>query len=272
MASVSSQQGEALASDDASSAQEPLEQTNSSVVKATVLLKQLGHHPQGITVTELARAGNMSRPTAFRLLLSLEQAGFVQREDNRYMLGWQIARLGSLVDPYAGAVGKIQPILNKYAGIHNETFSFVMVDSDGAHKVIAEALGARYLSASHQYLGGIYPLHASATGKLILAEQSDEKLAKELPETLDAHTPYTITSRNALLQELGKVRTQGHAILDSELEDGLFAVGCPVRNSTGELIGVVTINGPTQRLKSHRLAETIDEVRQAAEQVAAALG
>ena len=262
---------EALVDDDAATSQEPFDLANKSVIKATVLLKELGRHRQGITVTDLAQAGDVTRPTAFRLLLGLEQTGFVQRVDNRYVLGWQVARLGRLANPYAGAVARIQPILDEYAGRINETFSFVMVHDEGDHKVIAEALASRYLSVSHQYLGGIYPLHASATGKLILAEQSDDRIAAELPETLDSHTPFTITSRDALLRELGKVRDQGYAILDNELEEGLFAVGCPIRDSAGELIGVVTVNGPTQRLKSERLPETIDAVRQAADKVAAVL-
>lgn len=153
----------------------------------------------------------------------------------------------------------------------NETFSFVMVRGDWDHPVIAEASRSRYLSATHQYLGGTYPLHASATGKLILAEQSDEKVAAELPKKLKSYTPQTITSRDALLRELGKVREQGYAILDNELEEGLFAVGCPVRDPGGQLIGIITINGPTQRLKSDRLPETIDKLRQAADEAAKAL-
>lgn len=257
--------------DEASTPQEPFDLTNKSVIKATVLLKELGNHRQGITVTELAQAVGMTRPTAFRLLLSLEQTGFVERADNRYMLGWQVARLGRLADPYAGAVARIQPVLDGYAAKLHETFSFVMVRGDWDHQVIAEASGSRYLNATHQYLGGTYPLHASATGKLILAEQPDEKVAAELPKKLQSYTAQTITSRDALLRELGKVREQGYAILDNELEEGLFAVGCPVRDPGGKLIGIITINGPTQRLKSDRLPETIDKLRQAADEAAKAL-
>ncbi|MGO4584622.1 IclR family transcriptional regulator [Arthrobacter sp. 2RAF6] len=272
MASVQSAAPEqAPVDDEASTPQEPFDLTNKSVIKATVLLKELGRHREGITVTELAQAVKMTRPTAFRLLLSLEQTGFVERVDNRYLLGWQVARLGRLADPYAGAVAKIQPILDEYAARLNETFSFVIVRGDWDHQVIAEASASRYLSASHQYLGGSYPLHASATGKLILAEQSDEKVAAELPKKLESYTLQTITNRDELLRELGKVREQGYAILDNELEDGLFAVGCPVRDPAGELIGIVTINGPTQRLKSDRLPETIDKLRQSAEEIAKAL-
>ena len=163
---------DAPADNSVATSQEPFDLTNKSVIKATLLLKKLGHHRHGITVTELAQACEMTRSTAFRLLLSLEQTGFVERVDNHYILGWQVARLGRLADPDAGAVARIQPVLDEYAASLNETLTFVMVRGGGDHKVVAEALGSRYLSVSHQYLVGIYPLHASSTGKIILAEQS----------------------------------------------------------------------------------------------------
>jgi DNA-binding IclR family transcriptional regulator len=212
----------------------------------------------------------MTRPTAFRLLLSLEQTGFVDRVDNRYMLGWQMARLGRLADPYAGAVARIQPILDDYAGRLNETLTFVMVRGESDHEVIAEASGSRYLT-SNQYLGGTYPLHASATGKLILAELSDDKIAAVLPKKLDSYTTRTLTSRDTLLEELRRIREQGYAVIEDELEEGLFAAGCPVRDPAGVLVGILTVNGPTQRLKTDQLPETIDELRRAAAEVAKAL-
>ncbi|WP_323959559.1 helix-turn-helix domain-containing protein [Arthrobacter sp. JZ12] len=254
-----------------SGSQEPFDLINKSVVKATLLLRELGRHRNGINVTELAQTVGMSRPTAFRLLLSLEHTGFVERTDNRYMLGWQVAHLGRLADPFAAAVSRTQPILDEYAKKVNETLSFVIVRAEGEtdHVVIAEASGTRYLSASHQYLGGTYPLHASATGKVILAEQSDEKIAATLPDTLEALTEHTITSRDALMEELKQVREQGYALLDNELEEGLFAIGCPVRDA-GVLIGVVTVQGPTERLKS-QLSENITELHNAAEEITRAL-
>ncbi|WP_246263058.1 IclR family transcriptional regulator [Arthrobacter mobilis] len=261
---------EEAAGDEVPAAQEPADLINKSVVKATVLLSELGRHRQGITVTELAQAVGMTRPTAFRLLLSLEQTGFVDRVDNRYMLGWQMARLGRLADPYAGAVARIQPILDEYAGRLNETFTFVMVRGESDHVVIAEASGSRYLT-SNQYLGGTYPLHASATGKLILAELSDDKIATVLPDKLESYTAHTLTSRAALVKELQQVREQGYAVIEDELEEGLFAVGCSVRDPGGALIGILTINGPTQRLKTDHLPETIDQLRRAADEVAKAL-
>ncbi|WP_426300794.1 IclR family transcriptional regulator [Arthrobacter sp. R-11] len=250
---------------------EPLDLTNKSVVKATVLLGELGRHRQGITVTEIAQAVGMTRPTAFRLLLSLEQRGFVARVDNRYMLGWQMARLGRLADPYAGVVSKIQPLLNECAAKFNETITFVMVTGEASYDVVAEASGARFLNASAMWVGRTYPMHASAAGKVVLAELSDEQVVAALPKRLESFTPKTITRRDALLEELRRVREQGYAILDDELEEGLFVIACPVRDSAGQLLGALTVNGPTQRVKSDDLSALAGQLQLTADKVAEAL-
>jgi DNA-binding IclR family transcriptional regulator len=256
---------------DATAADESADLTNKSVIKATVLLSELGRHRQGITVTELAQAVGMTRPTAFRLLLSLEQTGFVDRVDNRYLLGWQVARLGRLADPYTGAVARIQPILDEYAAKLKETVSFAMVRSGTSYDVIAEASGSRYLNATHLYVGGNYPAHASATGKLLLSELSDDDIAATLPEKLESYTDRTITNRKALLQEIRQVREQGYGVIDEELEEGLFAVAYPVRDASNGLIGVLAAQGPAQRLKSDRLPGVIDLLHKAADEVAKVL-
>ena len=271
MAAVRSAAAEAASGEEAPASGEPLDLTNKSVVKATILLSELGRHRRGITVTEIAQAVGMTRPTAFRMLLTLEHTGFVDRVDNRYMLGWQMARLGRLADPYAGAVTRIQPVLDEYADRLRETLSFAMLRGELAYEPIAEASGSRYLNVSHLYLGRSYPLHASATGKVVLAELSDERIAAELPETLEAYTAHTITGRDELIQEVRKVREQGYGVLDDELEEGLFAVACAVRDAAGSLVGVLSVNGPIQRLKSDRLPQTIEQLREAAAAVAKAL-
>lgn len=250
---------------------EPLDLTNKSVIKATVLLGELGRHRQGITVTEIAQAVGMTRPTAFRLLLSLEQTGFVARVDNRYMLGWQMARLGRVADPYSGVVTRIQPVLNEYAAKLNETLTFVMVTGPDSYDVVAEASASRFLNASHLYVGESFPLHASASGKLILAELDDEEVVAALPKRLESFTKKTITRRDAFLDEVRRVREQGYAILDDELEEGLFVIGCGVRDSAGQLIGVLTLNGPTQRVKTDNILPTVEKVKLAAKKVEEAL-
>jgi DNA-binding IclR family transcriptional regulator len=121
------------------------------------------------------------------------------------------------------------------------------------------------------YVGETYPVHASATGKLMLAEMSDEEVAQSLPKKLEVFTPHTITKREALIQELHKIRDQGYSVMDNELEEGLFVVALPVRDVAGALVGIVSVNGPEQRLKSERLPDTIDQLRAASRDITKAL-
>jgi len=181
-----------------------------------------------------------------------------------------MARLGRLADPYTGAVARVQPILEEYAAKLNETVSFAMVRDKLAYDVIAEASGSRYLNVT-MYVGETYPVHASATGKLLLSEMTDEEVALALPKKLESFTSHTITKRDALIRDLDKVREQGYAVLDSELEEGLFVVALPVRDVAGALVGIVSVNGPEQRLKSDTLPDTVEQLRQAARDIAKAL-
>ncbi|MDQ0862583.1 IclR family transcriptional regulator domain-containing protein [Arthrobacter globiformis] len=102
--------------------------------------------------------------------------------------------------------------------------SFAIVRSETSYDVIAEASGSRYLNATHLYVGGNCPAHASATGKLLLSELSDDDIAATLPEKLEPYTSRTISNRKAILHEIRQVREQGYAVIDEELEEGLFAV------------------------------------------------
>ena len=248
-------------------AAETPELINKSVIKATILLSKLAHYSEGVTVTELAQYVRMSRPTTFRLLLSLEQTGFVERIENKYKLGWKLARLGRLADPHRGIIARIQPTLKALAEQLNEMVGYAVVD--GANlDLIAEASGSRLISLSPGFVGQDLPLHASAVGKLALAELSDEMVEELLPETLPALARRTITDRNELIRALHKIRRQGYSTLDDELEESLFALAVAVRDETGRLTGALAVTGPTQRMKSRPLAGMVAQLQDTAAEIA----
>lgn len=233
--------------------------TNKSVIKAMSLLRELGHHPHGVTVTEAAQKVGLTRPTAFRLLLSMEHEGFVDRRDNMYTLGWELLRLGRRADLTAGIAARIRPGLEELAERLNEATAFTLVKGDLDYDIIVEAASSRVLSVSsiHQR----FPLHASAFGKIILAELPDDRITEILPATLQSHTRETITDRDKLLQELHSVRRQAYAVLDNELEEGLFAVAVPCRGTDGQLLGIISTTGPEQRMKTGRLPNMVEDLR-----------
>jgi len=245
---------------------------NKSIIKAAALLYELGNHPQGASVTELARHTQLSRPTAFRLLLSLEQTSFVERIGTKYRLGWKVAHLGRLADPNTGLVNRIGPLLKALANQLSEAIGYGVVSGETLLDLIAEELPeARMFNFTYDYVGRDFPLHASAMGKIVLSELPDARIKQLLPETLPKLTRFTITSRRALLAALQQVREQGYAVVDDELEESHYALAVPVRNPAGRLIGTVAVTGPGQRIKTRSENELAEPLRQTAQDISALL-
>jgi DNA-binding IclR family transcriptional regulator len=246
-------------------AAEPAELTNKSVTKAVRLLRELAAQPRsGATVSTLAKAVGISRPTVFRLLYSLERTGLVDRIDNNYLLGWELTRLGRLADPYSGLVARAQPLLQELADKFNESASMSVPNAHDGVDLIAEAFGSHYVGIASQMsqhlVGQRWPLHASSTGKVLLAEMP-EALAL-LPEKLEAYTAHTITDRATLLRELQQIREQGFGVIDNELEEGLLSVSRPVRDSAGNMVAILTLTGPRYRFGRDRVPEALKSMQE----------
>jgi DNA-binding IclR family transcriptional regulator len=245
---------------------EPAQLTNKSVTKAGRLLRELAAHPQqGVTVTALAKAVGMSRPTTFRLLHSLEQSGLVHRVDNHYVLGHEMARLGRLADPHTGLAARAQPLLQELADRFNHSVSMSVPNTHDGLDLIAQACSPNYVAIGlqmSQLIGPRAPLHASSFGKVLLAEMPEDKALALLPERLEAYTDRTITDRAKLLSELRDIRKQGFGVVDGELEDGLMSLSCPVRDSAGTMVAVLTLNGSRHGFDRDRIPDALGAMRE----------
>ncbi|MFC5931250.1 IclR family transcriptional regulator [Cryobacterium melibiosiphilum] len=242
---------------------------NRSVLRAMALLQELGKRPEGATAAELAVATRLARPTAFRLLLSLAHSGMVVKIESRFSLGLELARLGRIADPYRELQPRVQVFIDRLSKELNEATAFSIVTGPSGLDLIAEAAGSHLLSTAMGYIGRDMPLHASAMGKILLAELADDQIVALLPEQLEKLTPFTITDRRLLLHELADVRARGYATLDNELEDGLYAVAVPVRDHAGHLTGILSVSGLGQRMKAVNVHAYIEKLRTASNQLTA---
>ncbi|MFC9361703.1 IclR family transcriptional regulator [Rhodococcus sp. NPDC057014] len=255
---------------------EPAEIANKSVTKAVRLLRELASRPKtGATVSTLAKAVGISRPTAFRLLHSLERTGLVDRIDNNYILGSEMSRLGRHADPYAGLAARARPLLQELADTFDETVTLSVPNAKDELDLIAEAAGSHVVGTtsrmSPHMIGKQYPLHASSSGKVLLAEWPIKKVLGRLPEKLEAYTAQTITDRAALLAELDRIRDNGFALIDNELEEELISLSRPVRDSSGNLVAIVSLNGPRYRFGPDRIPEGLQQMQRLVERLADAL-
>ncbi len=245
---------------------------NRSVLRAAALLVAAGEHPEGASAAELAQNAGVPRPTAFRLLLSLAHTGLLARDGASFALGWRIAQLGRRADPYRGILPRVQLILDHLAAEFTESVEFVVFTGPASQETIAQAASTRLLAPSQQYVGQDFPLHATATGKILLASLDDDQLRALLPQQLEAMTPATTTDRESLVAELDRTRAQGFATLDNELEEGLFVVAVPVRDNAGRLIASLSVSGLDQRMKSVSIHTYVDTLHTAAAELGTIFG
>lgn len=244
---------------------------NRSVLRAAKLLQTVGDHPAGATASTLAAETGLPRPTAFRLLLSLESMGLLVREGGLFSLGWEVVRLGRIADPYRGILPRVQLMLDGLAAQLGENVSYSVVTGPTTHEVIAEADGPYLLAIAKGWIGKDFQLHAGATGKMLLSHLSDEQLTQILPEHLEATTKYTITSRSSLLFDLAEVRARGFATTDNELEEGLYAITVAVHDAAGSPIGMISVSGLDQRMKAVGVDFYVNHLRAASAALAASL-
>jgi DNA-binding IclR family transcriptional regulator len=160
-----------------------LNQLNRSALRAASLLISAGEHADGASAAQLALETGVPRPTAFRILLSLVHTGLLARDGGTFKLGWRTAQLGRLADPYRDILPRVQVVLDSLAADVNESVEFVMFTSPTTQETIAQASSSRLLAPSQQYVGRSFPLHATATGKILLATSTTARSAPCCPNT-----------------------------------------------------------------------------------------
>ncbi len=177
-------------------------------------------------------------------LAELERAGLVQSDrTGAWRTGPAIVRHAQL----AALAELAAPVLARLAAESGETANLI-VSRAGATEAIAQADGRHLLGATN-WVGRPLPLHCSAAGKVLLAFG-----AAALPDApLERFAAATIVDRDALAQDLDAVRAAGYSTLVDELEDGLSAVGAPVRDRGGAVVAAITLAGATLRLPQARL-------------------
>jgi DNA-binding IclR family transcriptional regulator len=219
-----------------------------SLARAIALLRVLEHHPRGISTAEMARTADLAPATAGRLLATLHDAGFVERTSAGWIIGNDLVRLTQRANPDRALIRRAQPLLEDLAATAGESAMLGVPRSGPSLEVIAQADGPRLLGLT-SWVGRAIELHASAAGKLVLAELSESALdawiRRERPRRL---TDRTIVGRAALRAEIARARQRGWAELDGESEIGLSSIAVAVREADGSLGAILGYSGPTERL------------------------
>jgi IclR family transcriptional regulator, KDG regulon repressor len=226
-----------------------------SLARGLTILEILAQSPSGASVTEVADILGVDKGSASRLMSTLAKHGYTEKDPvtRRYTLGPQIIRLsGSLLSRnpvYASA----KPFLKQLMERTGECAHLAIL-AQGKALYIDQVESPATLRVNAR-VGQMAPLHCTALGKILLAHSGSE-----LPVSLEAYTPKTITDPEALRQHLETVRQQGYALDNEEFDPCVCCIAVPVYDFSNQVAGAMGISGPATRITPERLPDLIATV------------
>jgi IclR family transcriptional regulator, acetate operon repressor len=241
-----------------------------SVDRAISVLELLAQGEAGIT--EIAGELGVHKSTVSRLVSVLEARGLVEQlgERGKYAIGFGVVRLAGAATGRMDLTKLGQPVCQTLADSFGETVNIAVHDA-GVAINITQARGSAAVSAVN-WIGQRTPLHATSSGKILLAYLPVDERRRLVSLPLDSYTENTVVDGSRLLSELKEVATQGYAACFEELELGLHAVAVPVRGHRGEVVAAMSASGPSYRLSRQRVEEIVPVMTSAAADLSAQLG
>jgi DNA-binding IclR family transcriptional regulator len=206
--------------------------------------------PRGCSIKEISESIGLPMPTAYRLVLNLVDAGYLQGSGRHalYRLGQRYRRQVHACRRRADLGDAVRVALAELAGRIDEAVFMTHLVGRNIRPLCAAL--PRNKARSFIHPGDVYPIHASSSGKLIAANQA-LTLREEMLSGCDfmRYQPNTLTSRKALEREFEAIREQGYAVCDDELDQGVYAMSCPIDTPELGVIYSVGVVCPRARLR-----------------------
>jgi IclR family transcriptional regulator, KDG regulon repressor len=225
-----------------------------------------------LALEDIARLSGMNKSTARRMTIALMECGFLRQEYKRgkYSLGLKFLDLSQAVKKYHPIVDIAESYLIEASQVVNETASLALWD--GRNCVVCLSIHPKHSLKVTCNEGTMTGLYYNCIGKAILAEIPEDDLEVHLPQELTSYTRNTITDIDDLKKHLVIVRQQGVAIDDEEGFIGVRGIGSVVKNRNGNVVGALSLLGPSIRLTHERLQECIPVIKTTAFRISQALG
>lgn len=241
-----------------------------SIERAINILEVLSHSQAGLGVRAISETTGLAAGTVHRILSTLNARGFVFQDGSRkYVLGLGLLGMAAASRERIGALSL--PFLSELMEVSQETANLAILEHSSAFYVEQVPPPGRLLRMFTEP-GNRAPLHAAATGKVLLAYQSASVTKVILDEVgLPRQSPNTITNRSQLRGELRRVRQQGYATDYGEQEEGVHCLAAPILSARGDILAALSLSGPAARLSRRRLKDLVPDAKRIALELSEAL-
>ena len=216
------------------------------------ILASFGVDHRSMSLSEVAAAAGLARPTARRLLLTLEELGYVRSCGGTFELTPKVMNLGMAYVSALGLWDIARPHLESLVARTGESSS--MAQLDGSDIVYVARVSVPKLIALRVEIGTHFPAAQTSQGKVLLAALPADQVAAVLSQpSRSGLPPYIGWSPDRLREELSEVRARGWALADSELAPGVRSVAVPVRDGTGAVRAAMNVTVHAAETTTQRL-------------------
>ena len=244
-----------------------------SIIRASNILRCFSGEKTHFKISQIAHQLQLDRSTTYRILLSLEKCGFVEKDKKtgEYSLGVATFETGNTYLRRMDFIQISKPIMAGLALEVQETVHLAVL-SDTEIVYVDKVDSPRTLGVMSK-IGQRAPVYCTALGKVLLAHQPNDELSRIVQQIkLKPFTRNTISSKKKLVEELRKIRKQGYALDQKEYEQDVECIGAPIRNHLGNTIAAISISGPQRKINTPQEKQFIGHVVKAAAAVSSKMG
>ena len=256
-----------MANDDtaASSKQQPL----LVLGKITEILDAFSLAHPDMTLGEIQQATGLPTSTVQRLVSNMAAQGLLDRTGDRIRIGVRMSYWAATALKDLDVLAVVNPVLKEIRDKTGETACFFKVEQN--FRVCVAVAETHHALRRDMYVGKVIPLHVGSASRILLA-WSPDLAEKVLAGPLESMTDGTVTSPDELRRLITQAKADGYAITAGEREDSASGLSSPVFDAAGDILGAITISGPTVRMPQAQCEAWIDLSVGYAEQVTRTIG
>ena len=243
-----------------------------SLDRAFDILELLSREQHGLNLTDIGNRLDLHKSTVYRLLQALKERGYIEKSARgSYRLGMEFIELSSLYLNNLELKTEAQPVLRELSSLSGNTaFLATLQESE---VVYIDKMETHNSLRKYSIIGQRAPLYCTALGKSMLTGKSEEQIRRMYQGVdMKAFTTKTITTLDALIEEVERIRRRGWSVDDEEYEEGLRCIGAPIRDYRAEVIAAVSTSGYTSVITRERVEEIAAYVVKAARDISQRMG
>jgi len=206
------------------------------------------------TISQISERTLLARPTVLRLLLTLEELGYVRSQDNLYSLTPKVVDLGMAYISALGLYGAAKPHMENLSMAVDQTVS--LAELDGSDIVYTARVEVPKIVSVGVTVGARLPSASTALGRILLADVPDVELRDVLrTPTMSMFIPRTHFTAEEIRPRLQLVREQGWAESDEDLQYGVQAIAAPIRGDDGRVVAAIGVGTHTSEISKEIVRE-----------------